>query len=159
MIDENEFRRVMGHFPTGVSVVTTLARGGRPCGLTVNAFCSVSVEPTLVLVCVERGSDSHECIGGSGFFAVSVLEGEHGESLARRFSDAEAGDKFDGVAHRSERTGAPVLEAAMAWLDCTVVQEVRAGDHTVFIAEVVAADARTGEPLIYFRGGYGALSH
>lgn len=157
MMDAEEFRRVMGHFPTGVTIVTTSTRDGRPCGLTVNAFCSVSLHPTLVLVCIERNSDSHDCLVESGAFAVSVLQGEKGESLSRRFATYDPAEKFDGVAHRRERTGSPVLNEAMAWLDCTVVKTVAAGDHTVFIGEALGGDAREGEALVYYRGGYGTL--
>lgn len=155
MMDREEFRRVMGHFPTGVVVVSTLRGDGTPCGLTVNAFCSVSLEPALILVCVERDADSHDCIRESGVFAVSVLEESSGEALSRRFASSEVDDKFRGVAFREETTGAPVLDASIAWLDCRVAQAVPAGDHTVFFGEVLGADAREGRPLVYYRGGYG----
>ncbi|HET7275822.1 MAG TPA: flavin reductase family protein [Longimicrobiaceae bacterium] len=158
MIDSSEFRRVVGHFPTGVAIVSTLDAAGRPCGLTVNAFCSVSLDPQLVLVCVERNADSHECIQHSGFFAVNVLSQHLGEVLSRRFATWEVHDKFEGVAYRGERSGAPVLEEAMAWLDCDVTQAVPAGDHTIFIGEVMAADAKEGIPLTYYRGGYGRFT-
>jgi flavin reductase (DIM6/NTAB) family NADH-FMN oxidoreductase RutF len=157
MMGSSEFRRVVGHFPTGVAIVTTTGGDGRPCGLTANAFCSVSLEPVLVLVCIERDADSHDCIRDSGIFAVNVLEGERGESLSRRFAELGQNEKFEGVAHRPEHTGSPILDAAMAWLDCRVTQAVPAGDHTVFIGEVVAGDAREGTPLLYYRGGYGTV--
>ncbi len=158
MIDSSEFRRVVGHFPTGVAIVTTLDPSGRPCGLTVNAFCSVSLDPQLVLVCVERSADSHGCILDAGTFAVNVLDEDRGEVLSRRFAAWEVHDKFEGVAYRSERSGAPVLDEAIAWLDCTVTQAVPAGDHTIFIGEVTAADAHEGTPLTYYRGGYGRFA-
>lgn len=157
MMGPEEFRRVMGHFPTGVTIVATRTADDRPCGLTANAFCSVSLDPTLVLVCIERDSDTHDCLRASGSFAVSVLEGEMGEELSRRFSSYELGDKFEGVAHRRERTGAPVLDQAMAWLDCRVVDTLAAGDHTIFVGEALVGDARSGEALVYYRGGYGTL--
>lgn len=155
MIDPIEFRRVMGHFATGVTVVTTVRGDGEPCGLTASAVCSLSVDPTLILVCVERGADSHDCIHHAGFFAVNILDGAGGESLSRRFATFEVEDKFRGVAFRAERTGAPVLESSLAWLDCAVAQALPGGDHTIFLGEVVAADAREGTPLVYYRGGYG----
>ncbi|HEX7242967.1 MAG TPA: flavin reductase family protein [Longimicrobiaceae bacterium] len=155
MIDPFEFRRVMGHFATGVTVVTTLREGGEPCGLTASAVCSVSIDPTMVLVCVERGADTHDCIGSTGAFAVNVLQEEGGETLSRRFATSDVADKFRGVAFREERTGVPVLEDALAWLECRVVEALPGGDHTVFMGEVVAADAREGTPLLYYRGGYG----
>ncbi|MDP9349400.1 MAG: flavin reductase family protein [Gemmatimonadota bacterium] len=158
MIDAIEFRRVMGHFATGVAIVTTRDPAGRPCGLTANAVCSVSIDPTLVLVCVDHRSDSHDCIGSSGVFAVNVLAQEGGETLARRFSAREVQDKFRGVAYAEETTGAPVLPGALAWLDCRVVEAHRGGDHTIFLGEVMAADAREGSPLLYYRGGYGRFT-
>lgn len=157
MIDGSEFRRVMGHFSTGVAIVTSRREGGAPCGLTLNAFASVSLEPALVLVCVEHGAESHGCIRESGFYAVNVLEEERGEVLARRFATWGVEDKFRGVAFREEETGSPVLEAALAWVDCRVVQAVEAGDHTIFVGEVLGADAHEGRPLVYYRGGYGGL--
>lgn len=157
VMDPNEFRRVLGHFPTGVTIVTTMAGDGVYCGLTVTAFCAVSLDPALVLVCVERDSESHGCIAEAGVFAVSVLEGEQGELLSRRFSDYAADDKFAGVSHRAAVTGAPVLDVAIAWVDCRVTRQARAGDHTIFIGEVVAGDAREGNPLVHYRGGYGTF--
>lgn len=158
MIDPIEFRRVMGHFATGVTVVTTVTPEGAPCGLTANAFCSVSVNPLMVLVCVERGADSHDCIVSAGRFAVNVLAEEGGETLSRRFAGWDVEDKFRGVAFREERTGAPVLEDALAWLDCRVAEALAGGDHTIFLGEVVGADAREGTPLVYYRGGYGRFA-
>jgi flavin reductase (DIM6/NTAB) family NADH-FMN oxidoreductase RutF len=155
MIEESEFRRVMGHFASGVAVVTTRAAGGRPCGLTASAVCSVSLEPRLVLVSVERDAETHDCLVESGFYAVSILAEEGGERLARRFGTFGVEEKLEGVAHHEEVTGAPVLDDALAWVDCRVTQAVEAGDHTLFIGEVVAADAHSGTPLLYFRGGYG----
>jgi flavin reductase (DIM6/NTAB) family NADH-FMN oxidoreductase RutF len=155
MIDPSEFRRVMGHFPTGVTVVTSLHEDGSPCGLTVNAFCSLSLEPPLVLVCVEKAADSFDCIERNGTFAVNILEEGRGEALSRRFSTWGVEDKFRGVAFRTERTGSPILEAALAWADCRVVQRHEAGDHVIFVGEVLEGDAHEGSPLVYYRGGYG----
>jgi len=154
-LDPNELRRVMGHFATGVTVVTaTDAELGQPFGLTANAVASVSLEPPLVLACVEAGSDTHPRIRAAGAFAISVLAADQ-EALARRFAGGEAADKFRDVAYRREVTGAPVLEGALAWVDCRLWAEYPGGDHTIFVGEVVAGDARAGEPLIFFRGGYG----
>jgi 4-nitrophenol 2-monooxygenase / 4-nitrocatechol 4-monooxygenase, reductase component len=155
VIDESEFRRVMGHFASGVAVVTTRDAEGRPCGLTASAVCSVSLEPRLILVSVEREAETHECLMASGYYAVSILPEEGGERLARRFGTYGIEEKLEGIAHHDGATGAPVLDEALAWVECRVSQEVEAGDHTLFIGEVVAADARSGSPLVYFRGGYG----
>jgi flavin reductase (DIM6/NTAB) family NADH-FMN oxidoreductase RutF len=158
MIDTSEFRRVIGHFATGVTVVTTLRPDGGPCGLTASAVASLSLDPTLLLVCVERAAESHACIEQAGFFAVNVLAEGKGETLARRFAADAGGDgKFTGIAFRPEHSGAPVLDEALAWLDCRVRERLPGGDHTIFVGEVVAADAVEGTPLLYYRGGYGRL--
>jgi flavin reductase (DIM6/NTAB) family NADH-FMN oxidoreductase RutF len=149
-----EFRRVLGHWVTGVSVVAARRADGAPCGLTANAFCSVSLEPPLVLVCVEKSADSHNCIAQAGAFSVSVL-GSDQERLARRFAAWDVTEKFEGVAYHASITGAPILEDALAWVDCRTWAMHDAGDHTIYIGEVVAADARDQSPLLYYRGGYG----
>jgi flavin reductase (DIM6/NTAB) family NADH-FMN oxidoreductase RutF len=158
MIDPAEFRRVMGHFASGVSVVTALRPDGAPCGLTASAVCSVSLRPTMILVCVEKDADTHDCIDQRGIFAVNVLPEVPGETLARRFAGSDVEDKFRGVAFRHEHTGAPVLDDALAWLDCRVAQRMDGGDHTVFMGEVLAADNVEGTPLLYYRGGYGRFA-
>lgn len=155
MIDDSEFRRIIGHFASGVAVVTSCRDDGSPCGLTASAVTSVSLEPTLVLVCVDRSSESHAWIERSGAYALNVLEGGRGETLARRFAVSGNDDKFRGTAWHAERTGSPVLDEALAWLDCRVESAYRAGDHTIFVGEVVSADTREGTPLLYYRGGYG----
>ena len=152
-----EFRRVLGHYATGVTVVTSADRDGAAWGLTANAVSSVSLDPPLVLVCVDRESDTHRAIETSESFAISVLD-EGGERLARRFADDPVETKFEGIAWREEVTGAPVLDAALAWVDCRLWATYDGGDHSIFVGEVVAADAREGPPLLYFRGGYGRLS-
>jgi flavin reductase (DIM6/NTAB) family NADH-FMN oxidoreductase RutF len=145
----------MGHFPTGVAIVTSSLEDGTPCGLTVNAFCSVSLVPPLVLVCIERIAQSHDCVLRSGVFAVNVLEGERGETLSRRFADTYPGQRFDSVSFHLGAMGCPLLDEALAWLECTVTQVVEAGDHTIFVAEVIDANAHEGSPLVFYRGGYG----
>ncbi len=155
MIDPSEFRRVMGHFASGVAVVTTWGTDGKPQGLTATAVCSVSLRPTLVLVCIERTADSHDPIRAAGAFAINVLDATKGESLARRFAAGDEPDKFRGVAIRQERSGAPVLSDALAWADCEIREAITGGDHTIFLGEVAAADAQEGSPLLYYRGGYG----
>ena len=156
MIEDSEFRRVMGHFATGVAVVTTLRADGHPTGATVSAVSAVSLSPTLMMVCLDGASQSNRALAESGYFAVNVLAEGTGEALARRFAGKE--DKFQGVSHRREATGAPVLSDALAWMDCRVVQAHAAGDHTLYVGEVMAADAYPGTPLVYYRGGYGRLA-
>jgi 3-hydroxy-9,10-secoandrosta-1,3,5(10)-triene-9,17-dione monooxygenase reductase component len=153
-LEPAEFRRVMGHWATGVAIVAAQRPDGAPCGMTANAVCSLSLHPPLLLVCVEHAADTHDCIREAGAFAINMLDSGQ-ERLARRFADWEAADKFTGVAYRAEQTGAPVLEDALAWADCTLHAEYDGGDHTIFVGLIGAADARDGRPLIFFRGGYG----
>lgn len=157
-IDAAEFRRIMGHFATGVVVVTTRDPAtGTPSGLTVSAFSSVSLDPLLVLVCIEKEANSHDVIARAGHFAVNVLP-FHAEALSRQFAGPEPFEKFRGVEFREEATGAPILEEAMAWVDCRVHAAHPAGDHTIFVGEVLAGGAREDVPLIFFRGGYGRFA-
>jgi flavin reductase (DIM6/NTAB) family NADH-FMN oxidoreductase RutF len=153
-IDPSEFRRIMGHFVTGVTVVASRTATGAPCGLTANAVTSVSLDPPLVLVCIDRGADSHDCIRESGFFSVNILDADQ-ERYGRRFANWEADVKFAGIGYRSEVTGAPVFEDALAWVDCRIWATYPGGDHTIFVGEVVAGDAREGTPLVYYRSGFG----
>jgi flavin reductase (DIM6/NTAB) family NADH-FMN oxidoreductase RutF len=158
MIDTSEFRRVLGHFATGVAILTSCREDGEACGLTINSLCSVSLEPTLVLACIDRTADSHACIERAGVYAINVLAERRGETLARRFATWGMDDKFQGIAHHPEITGAPVLDDALAWMDCRIRHAYPAGDHTIFVGEVIAADAREGTPLLYYRGGYGRFA-
>lgn len=145
----------MGHWATGVAVVTARAEGRR-CGLTATAVASLSLDPLLVLACIERDADTYACIRGSGAFAISMLRADQ-ERIARRFAAQDVADKFAGVAYREERTGAPVLEGALAWVDCRLWRNDDGGDHGIFIGEVLDGDAADGEPLIYYRSGYGGV--
>lgn len=157
-IDPAAFRTILGHYATGVAVVATRAPGdGGPRGLTVTAFASVSLDPPLVLACVDRGSETHEAIGAVGRFAVSILPAA-GAALAGRFGGRGGAEKFEGVAWREEATGSPILDEAIAWVDCTVWARYPGGDHTIFVGEVVAGGVRGGEPLLYHRGGYGRFT-
>lgn len=151
-IDKQEFRRVLGHFAAGVTVITTVGDDGKPYGLTATAFTSVSLEPPLVLVCVDKRAESHPHFHTSRVFAVNFLGVDH-EHLSRRFA-VTGGDKFKDVAIRAGVTGAPLLSEALGYLECRTVDIFEGGDHTIFLGQVEAADAREGEPLLYFRGAY-----
>jgi flavin reductase (DIM6/NTAB) family NADH-FMN oxidoreductase RutF len=155
-VDPSEFRRILGHWTTGVAIVATVSGNGQPRGLTANAVASVSLEPPMVLVCVERIADTHDAIRSAGFFSVNVLP-QAAERIARRFAGDIVAGKFDGVAYHAEVTGAPVLDEALAWVDCRLREAHDGGDHTIFVGDVVAGDAREGEPLVYYRGGYNRL--
>ena len=156
-VDPNEFRRVMGHFATGVTIITTHDGLGKHAGLTANAVCSVSLSPPLVLVCVDKAAESYSSFGASRVFAVNVLTDQQ-EVVSRRFAKS-GGEKFEGLGYRVGRTGAAILNDVIAHLECEVRYEFDAGDHTIFVGEPVeiAMDAER-EPLLYFRGGYRSIA-
>lgn len=151
MIDGDTFRQVMGHFVTGVTIVASQREGGEPCGLTANAVASVSLDPLLVLVCVDRKAASHDCVISSGRFAISVLSAED-EGLARRFSEPQGPDKFEGVRIWRGVSGSPILESAVAWLDCRIWRVVEAGDHSIVLGEALEGGVAGGAPLLFYRG-------
>jgi flavin reductase (DIM6/NTAB) family NADH-FMN oxidoreductase RutF len=152
-----EFRRVLSRLATGVTVVTAAEPGGEARGLTASAVAAVSLDPPLVLACVDRSADTHDCIERAGAFAVNILQAGD-EALATRFADGPTATKFVGVAHRPEVTGAPVLARALGWADCRLWASYDGGDHTIFVGEVVAGDAGAGEPLLHFLGGYARMA-
>jgi flavin reductase (DIM6/NTAB) family NADH-FMN oxidoreductase RutF len=155
-ISHTEFRRVLSHFASGVTVVTTCVQD--VChGITVSAFCSLSLEPPLVLICIDRQAQAHTLLREAGVFAVNVLA-EDGERLSRLFASREP-DKFAQVRYTRGQTGAPLLSDALATLECRLVDQYPGGDHTIFIGEVVSGNAqdRAG-PLLYYRSGYHSLA-
>jgi flavin reductase (DIM6/NTAB) family NADH-FMN oxidoreductase RutF len=151
-----EFRTALRSFAAGVTVVTTRDREGRPSGLTASAFTSVSLDPPLVLVCVDHAATAHPDFRARGWFAVNVLRREQ-EALSRRFA-VSGGDKFSGVACHESQTGLPLLDGALATLECRIVETHEAGDHTIFIGQVEAASIAGGRPLVYFHGSYHGLT-
>lgn len=154
-----DLRKVMATFATGVTVLTV--GGGAPQGMTANAFCSVSLDPPLVLCCVTRTARLHEALSTEGHFAVSILSSEQ-EDAARHFANRSrphGREQFDSVPWiPGPRTGAPLIAEALAWLECEVVERVVAGDHTVFIGRVT--DAGTGDrrgALLFHAGVFHGL--
>ncbi len=151
-----EFRTALRSFATGVTVVTTRDREGHPSGLTASAFTSVSLDPPLVLICVDHAATAHPDLRERGWFAVNILRREQ-ETLSRRFA-VSGGDKFRGVACHDGRAGLPLLDGALTTLECRIVEAHEAGDHTIFIAQVEAASVTGGRPLVYFHGSYHGLT-
>lgn len=151
-VSVDEFRSALRHFPAGVTIVTTRDGEGRPCGLTASAFTSVSLDPPLVLVCVDHAATAHPAVDAHGWFAVNVL-GKSQEHLARRFA-VSGSDKFVGVAFREGRAGLPILEDVVASLECRVVHRYAGGDHTIFVGQVEGVAVPGGPALVYFQGGY-----
>jgi flavin reductase (DIM6/NTAB) family NADH-FMN oxidoreductase RutF len=156
-VDQLEFRSVMGHFATGVTIVTSHDGAGKVGGLTANAVASVSLEPPLVLICVDKKSDSYPLFGASKAFAINILSHQQ-ETLSRRFAKS-GGDKFTGIGFRIGVSGSPILNDIIAYLDCQIRNEIDAGDHTIYLGQAVdIAVSSDSDPLLYFRGGYRNLS-
>ena len=156
MVSPDDFRRVLSHFATGVTIVTTRDADGRPTGLTVSAFCSVSLDPPQVLVCVDHKSQSYPALRDRDHFAVNFL-GERHEDVSRRFATTRL-DKFDSVPHKLSSHGVPLLEGALAQLECRTVSRHVEGDHTILVAVVEEARDGAGDPLLYYRGKYRRLA-
>jgi flavin reductase (DIM6/NTAB) family NADH-FMN oxidoreductase RutF len=154
--NSREFRAALGSFATGVTVVTT-SGAGHAYGLTANAFSSVSLDPPLVLVCVNNGTRGSESIETNGVFAVNILSADQ-EPLSRYFAtrDRPRGpEAFSHIPHRSETTGSPILEGVAAYLDCRLAARYLAGDHVIFIGDVMAIGlAPDVEPLLFHQGQY-----
>ncbi|MCU1334455.1 MAG: hypothetical protein JWO19_36 [Bryobacterales bacterium] len=149
------FRKVAGHWLSGVSVVTSWDKDGKPVGMTMSAVTSLSLEPPQFLICVDNRAQTLPAIIASGSFCINYLRQDQ-EHLAAAFARRGA-DRFGALAFRAERTGAPVLEGAIAFIECTVNAVHPGGDHTIIVGDVVHGDAPGGEPLAYFRGGYRRL--
>ena len=154
-VTQSEFRSALRHFAAGVAVVTTRDAEGQPSGLTASAFTSVSLDPPLILVCVDREAVCHPAFEAHGWFAVNVLARDQAH-LSRRFA-LSGGDKFAGLAFRSGLAGLPLLDGVLAALECRLVARHAAGDHTIFIGQVEGAAVEGGHPLVYFQGDYHQL--
>ena len=157
-VTPQEFRAALGRFASGITVVTVKTAAGEVHGMTASSFCSVSLRPPLVLVCIDHLAETYLHVRECGRFGVSILREEQ-EALSEFFADPERNpDAARRLAiHYSQmKSGTPVVAGTLASLDCTVVQAHAAGDHTVFIAEVQEVTVADGSPLLYFRGRYSA---
>lgn len=153
-IDGATFRRVLGHYPTGVCVVTAIDPDGAASGMVVGSFTSVSLDPPLVAFLPDKSSTSWPRIERAGRFCVNVLASDQGD-LCRRFA-SKGEDKFAGLAHRVSANGSPVLDDVVAWIDCTLDAVHEAGDHYIVLGRVHELDiSRPDQPLLFFRGKYG----
>jgi flavin reductase (DIM6/NTAB) family NADH-FMN oxidoreductase RutF len=154
-IDAARYRTVLGHFVTGVTVITAIdPSDGAPAGLAANSFTSVSLDPPLVAFCAAYASSTWPRIQVAGKFCVNIL-GEAQEDLCRVMA-SKGGDKFAGVGWSPSRMGSPVLEGALAYIDCTIESEHPAGDHVIVVGRVHELGLEDeGRPLAFFRGGYG----
>jgi flavin reductase (DIM6/NTAB) family NADH-FMN oxidoreductase RutF/DNA-binding IclR family transcriptional regulator len=156
-IDPKQFRTVLGHFPTGVAVVTGIDADGNPAGMAVGSFTSVSLDPPLVAFMPDRSSTSWPRFRDSGSFCVNILGAEQ-ESVCRAFA-ARGGDKFADLSWRPAGSGSPVIDGVLAWIDCDLDVVHEAGDHYIVIGRVRELDIGTPAlPLVFFQGGYGRFS-
>ncbi|MCL7960704.1 MAG: flavin reductase family protein [marine benthic group bacterium] len=153
-LEPEAFREVMGRLAGGVTVVTALGGDGRPRGFTATAVCSVSLVPPLVLVCVGADAATPGAIREAGRYALNFL-GSEDTATADRFAGSK-GTKFEGVEWVAAPGGSPLLPGGLAWVECTVENEVEAGDHTIFIGRVAAAAIESAQepPLVHFGGRY-----
>jgi 4-nitrophenol 2-monooxygenase / 4-nitrocatechol 4-monooxygenase, reductase component len=155
-VDQLVFRNVVGHFASGVTVITTVV-DGEMFGTTASAVSSLSMDPPMMLACLNRSSSTHDAVVKAGWFGINILAEEQG-GLAMQFG-RKGGDKFDGVGvTRSEHGGVPMIDGALAQIVCRVAETPTGGTHTVFLGLVAEASAREGaEPLAYYRGTFGRL--
>lgn len=153
-VDPFQFREMLGHFATGVTILTATTPRG-PLGMTANSLSSVSLSPPLISVCVDREADMHPVILQAPEFVVNVLASDQ-ETLARRFSDKHE-DRFDGVGYQLNPEGLILLEGALAHIICERHATYPGGDHTIVLGRVVGGTTHERHPLIYYRGGYAAL--
>jgi 3-hydroxy-9,10-secoandrosta-1,3,5(10)-triene-9,17-dione monooxygenase reductase component len=153
-VDGAQFRQVLGHFPTGVTVITAATEQG-PVGLAVGSFFSVSLDPPLVAFCAGKTSSSYPKIAEVGHYCVNVLADEQ-EDVCRVFA-TKGDDKFSSIGwHPSPINGAPVIDDVLAWIECEIEAVHEAGDHWIVIGRVLELEVgQAGGPLVFFRGGYG----
>ena len=155
-VSKDEFRSAMSRFASGVTIVTTRTEDRKPNGLTVSSFASLSLEPPLVLVCIDKHASIHDLLLEGRYFAVNVLA-EDQEILSRRFASRDT-DRFSGTGYVDGMTGVPILSDVLAAIECRIVHTYPGGDHTIVVGEVEHAIVHDGKPLVYFRGGYAQLA-
>jgi flavin reductase (DIM6/NTAB) family NADH-FMN oxidoreductase RutF len=155
MVDPDLFRSVLGRFASSVTVLSARDAAGKDHGMTVSAFSSVSLDPPLVLACVERTASIYPTLFVTDFIGISILA-ETQEASSRRFAEKDT-DRFDDLDIRRGEQGVALLEGAAAHLECRIVARHDAGDHTIFVASVERAAALSERPLLYYRGGYAQL--
>jgi 3-hydroxy-9,10-secoandrosta-1,3,5(10)-triene-9,17-dione monooxygenase reductase component len=157
LFDSARYRQVLGHFPTGVTIVTATDPEGEPCGLAVGSFTSVSLEPPLVAFLPAKGSKSWPRIERAGRFCVNILA-EDQEHIGRIFATSGT-DKFRGLGWRRSSNGAPLIQDVLAWIDCDIESVYETGDHFIVVGHVteLGVERDKAGPLVFFRGGYGVF--
>lgn len=160
MVTADEFRELLGHFATGVTIVT-VNTGDRYHGMTVNAFSSVSLDPPLVQFCADVETQTHDLVADVGHYGVNVLTRSQ-ESLSNRFAGAhhELADPFEDIDLRTGATGAPLFQDALAVFDCSLAASHEAGDHTIYVGRIEEGSVQNPDepPLTFFTGNYGTIT-
>jgi flavin reductase (DIM6/NTAB) family NADH-FMN oxidoreductase RutF len=151
----DEFRAALSRFLSGVTVVTTLGNDNRPVGITVSAFSSVSLDPPLVLACIDKRASLHNHLTEGSYFAVNILA-EDQQALSQLFASKDE-NRFDASRYRWGLSGAPLLDGALAYIECRVVHAYPGGDHTIIVGEIESTSTAEHKPLAYYRGGYANL--
>jgi flavin reductase (DIM6/NTAB) family NADH-FMN oxidoreductase RutF len=157
-VSADDFKKALQLWASGVTVVTTNSEKFGTQGMTVTAFSSVSVSPPQILVCINESADTGEGIEESQCFAVNILSSEQ-QQISNHFSGGcSQQERFENTRWSTASTGAPILDESLVSLDCSVVEKVHAGTHWIIIGEIKASICRSGEPLLYYRGGYRQLA-
>ena len=155
-IDGRELRNAMGLFATGVTVITTKDASGEPFGLTANAFSSLSLDPPMLLICVDKEVDCYACFDESKVFGVNFLSVAQ-EELSTRFA-TKGIEKFEGLSYSVGELGVALLDGALAHFECRVAHAYEGGDHTIYVGEVQRLVTMEGDPLLFFQGKYRSLA-
>ncbi|MFN3652821.1 MAG: flavin reductase family protein [Armatimonadota bacterium] len=158
-VEPQQFKEMLRHWASGITVVTVRDEDGHVHGMTASSFTSVSLQPPLVLLCINRGSRTHHLLAERRAFGVHLLS-EGMEELSNRCAGlrGEPAHRLDDLPHQSTPTGAPILEGALAWMDCTLWAQYDGGDHTIYIGEIQAGGTREGAPLLWYNRGYRHLA-
>ena len=154
-VESAQFRQLLGRFATGVTVLTTRTPDGEAIGMTASSVASVSLEPPLVLVSVDRRHEMHTALEAASTFVLNILAADQ-EAISRRFAGDEP-NRFSGVGFRPNKQGIAVLDGVLAHIECEKHTAIAAGDHTVFFGLVVGGSVTDRQPLLYYRGGYAGL--
>lgn len=154
-LDPSTFRAALGRFASGITIITARDADGRDGGMTVSAFSSLSLDPPLILVCVDRAASAGPVFDTAEHYAVNILADDQ-EALSRRFAQKDV-DRFDGVGFTRSSLGVPLLDGALATLECRATARHPGGDHSILIGEVIEVTLHEGHPLLYYRSGYRRL--
>ena len=155
-IDGRDLRNAMGLFATGVTIITTKDASGKPFGLTANAFSSLSLDPPMLLICVDKAVDCYACFDESKVFVVNFLSLAQ-EELSTRFA-TKGIEKFEGLSYSVGELGVALLDGALAHFECTVAHAHEGGDHTIYLGEVQRLVTMEGDPLLFYQGKYRTLA-